>query len=90
MNRIVGVKFHREDSADFGGREYNYFDGTSGFAVGDIAIVVVRDQEKKVIVTSVDVPESKIDERIIPLLKTILKRYVPEESKEKTENTEES
>ena len=79
MKSIIGVKFHKEDSGEFEGREYNYYDGVGGLAVGDIAIAIVREKEKRVKVTAVGVPESAIDERMLPTLKTISKRFEPKE-----------
>jgi len=77
VNKIVGVKFYKEHSGSFEGREYNYYDGLGDLAIGDIAVADVRDKEKLVLVTAVDVPESKIDERILLVLQTLSKRHVP-------------
>jgi len=85
MSRIVGVKFYDKESGDVRGREYSYFDGLGDLEVGDLAVALVRDAEKTVQVTSVDIPESEVDEHVLPLLKTIAKRYVPPE----TEGTQE-
>ena len=84
MSRIVGVKFQKKDTGEYEGKEYNYYDEV-GLSGGEIAIVPFGEKERIVRVTTVDVPESQIDERIFPLLKTITKRYEPAES-EGTDN----
>ena len=81
MSKIVGVEFYNKELGESRGREYNYFDGIGNLAVGDLAVAIVRGEEKLVKVTAVDVPEEKVGERILPLLKTITKRYEPPTAK---------
>lgn len=67
---IVSVQYKRKGSDEFGGRAYNYFSAIP-VKVGDIVSVPTAQGTSIAQVCEVDVPESKIDERIMPLLKTI-------------------
>ncbi|MCL2563102.1 MAG: hypothetical protein FWE08_03605 [Oscillospiraceae bacterium] len=88
MSKIIGVRFCDQETGEPRGRVYNYYDGVGNLAVGDLVVATVRDEEKTVQVTAVDVPESKIGDRILALLKTISKRYVPQESPPETSDEE--
>lgn len=82
MANIVGVKFQSKFTpGEFVGREYNYFSAIK-LAVGDIVVVPTQNSEGIAKVVSVDVPESKIDERIMPLLKTIETKFDLEAQKD--------
>lgn len=75
MNSIIGVQFQSKlDPREFCGREYNYFSAIE-VRVGDIVVAPTAKGDGIAKVTSVDVPESKIDERVMPLLKTIENLY---------------
>ena len=82
MNNIVGVKFQSKTNPEvFHGREYSYFTAIE-LSVGDIVVVPTSNGDGIAQVTSVNVPESKVDERILPILKTIERRYEPDAEKE--------
>ena len=75
MSNIVGVKFQsRHNPEEFGGREYSYRSAIE-LSPGDIVAVPTANGEGVAQVTSVNVPESKVDERILPNLKTIERRH---------------
>ena len=84
--RIVGVQFRNSKLADtsgygeehFSGREYNYFTAID-LQVGDFVMVPTSKGESVAKVASVNISESEIDERVLPLLKTIVKKYEPVE-----------
>lgn len=78
MSNIVGVQFQRDGRPnEYFGREYNY-KTTINLAVGDVVIVPTTKGNGIAKVRSIDVPENKIDERILPTLKTIDRIYSPE------------
>lgn len=67
---IVGVYYKNKYSGEFDGRTYNYFcelDAT----VGDIVVAPTAKGDSVARIAEVDVPESRIDERILPIMKTI-------------------
>lgn len=68
---IIGVNFKDKLTGEYGSREYNYLCDLPGVAIGDIVVAPSVNGDSVVQVCSVDVPESKIDERIMPQLKTI-------------------
>ena len=68
---IISVQFKRKDG-EYGGREYSYTCDVAGVQPGDLVRVQTKDGESIVRVTEVNVPESRIDERILPILKPIL------------------
>lgn len=70
---IVAINY-KNKSGHFGGRTYNYFCDVPGIQVGDIVIAPTATGESEAAITEINVPESRIDERIMPLLKTITKR----------------
>ncbi|NLH02505.1 MAG: hypothetical protein GX488_11655 [Clostridiales bacterium] len=67
---IVSVCFKRKDSEEFGGKAYHYFTELP-LSVGDIIKVPTAQGDSVAKVCETDIPESKVDERILPLLKTI-------------------
>jgi hypothetical protein len=70
---IVGVKYaNGKTPGVFDSREYSYLVAPGlGLKVGDIVPVPVGDGERMAKVTTIGIPESKLDERILPNLKTI-------------------
>lgn len=68
---IISVQFKRKDG-EYGGREYSYLCDVPTVQPGDLVRVQTKDGESIVRVTEVNVPESRIDERILPVLKPIL------------------
>jgi hypothetical protein len=86
MNKtIVAVCFEdRNTPGNYGGKRYNYYTEIA-LNPGDIVLVPFGNKtisplgsnESKALVVEIDVPESRVDERVMPLLKTISKLYVP-------------
>ena len=75
MTNIVSVQYESsEKPGEYRGREYSYFSVIPDLAVGDIVIAPTAKGESMAKVSAIDVPESKVDERILPFLKTIEKR----------------
>ena len=70
MSSIVGVKFQNKFDSTFCGREYHYRTALE-LAEDDLVIAPTTSGERLAQVTSVNVPDSKIDERNMPALKTI-------------------
>ena len=77
MKEIVEVRYIKNGEPS--GRCYNYFTDIP-LSVGDKVICPTRQGESKAVVTAVDVPESKINDRIMPLLKTITERAADTEA----------
>lgn len=75
MARIIGCRFLADGVPR--GIEYSYYDGIGDLAVGELVVAMVGEREKTIQVTAVDVPESSVEERWLPMLKRITKRYSP-------------
>lgn len=71
---IINVIFKNKKSGAFYGNTYSYRCSIEDVQVGDIVIAPTANGDGEVKVVAVDVPESKVDERILPRLKTITKR----------------
>lgn len=71
---IVCVQFYNPDAKAFKGKIYNYF-AEVPLAVGDtvIAPTIYGDELGRVI--EANVPENKVDERVLPRLRTINKIF---------------
>lgn len=67
---IVGVTFKSDKSGEFEGRTYSYYCDIP-VVVGDIVVAPTSRGETVARVCEVDVPLSKVDMRIKPLMKTI-------------------
>lgn len=67
---IVGVNYKNKYTGEFGGKTYNYFTDIE-VAVGDIVNAPTANGDSIAIIKEIDVPKSKIDNRIFPLLRTI-------------------
>jgi len=67
---IVGVNYKNKKTGDFDGRTYNYFCEIDA-NVGDLVKAPTAKGDSLARINEVNVPESKIDLRILPLLKTI-------------------
>jgi len=68
---IIGVCYKSEKTGEYGGRTYNYYTEIA-VKVGDIVIAPTSRGDSVARVCEVDVPISTIDERIEPLMKTIV------------------
>ena len=81
MNKMVSVQYEsKHEPGTFGGREYTYYAGIE-LNVGDLIIAPTRDAYSKARVSQIDVPDGKVDERFVPFMKTINKKWT-EESEE--------
>ena len=72
----------RKNPGEFSKREYGYFSKVQ-LIVGDIIMVPVENGKAVVRVSKIDVDESKIDERIMPKMKTIEELVRPEDKAER-------
>jgi hypothetical protein len=70
---IINITY-RKDSGEYSLGRYSYFCEIPDVAVGDIVIAPTSDGDSAAKVVEIDVPESRIDERIMPRLKTIAQR----------------
>ena len=67
---IVGVKY-KNNAGEYGGRAYTYY-CTVTVAVGDIVIAPTASGQREAMIIEVDIPASKVEKKILPLLKTIV------------------
>lgn len=67
---IVGINYKNKSTGEFGGKTYNYFCELD-VSVGDIVNVPTANGDSVARICEVNVPESRIDERIMPIMKTI-------------------
>lgn len=70
VRSIVGVNYKNKHTGEFGGKTYNYFCELDA-RVGDIVIAPTSNGDSIAKICEVNVPESRIDERILPIMKTI-------------------
>ena len=61
-------------TGEYFGRSYSYFCDIPDVQTGDIVIAPTYKGDTEAQIVEVDVPESKVDERVLPLLKTITRR----------------
>ena len=59
-------------SAQFSGRKYSYYCDIPGVKPGDFVKVPARDGEAVARVAEVNVPESKVDDRILAVMKSVI------------------
>lgn len=77
---IINVNYKNKGSGEYSKRGYSYFCTIPDIKVGDIVIAPTARGENVARVAAVGVPESKIDERVLPLLKTIERRWEDSEA----------
>ena len=77
-NKIVNVQFASKHNPDeFVGRKYSYFTDID-LAVGDVVALPSKNGDGVGMVVDVDVPISSVSAGVLPLLKTIERKYEPE------------
>lgn len=74
---IVEIQYCGEDGAPHGKR-YSYYTDIP-LAAGDRVIVPTYKGDGEGVVCTVNVPESRVDERVLPMLKTITRKAGVEE-----------
>lgn len=85
MNRYVSVQYQKKDSQEvFSGREYTYIDGL-GLMKGDMVVAPTAKGDRIAMVVKVGIPESDIEEGVLPVLKTINTLYPNEEGETEDE-----
>lgn len=67
---IVGIQYKNKRTGEFDGRMYNYF-CTLPVKIGDVVIAPTANGNSVAMIREVNVPESKIDARVMPIMKTI-------------------
>jgi hypothetical protein len=82
-SKYVSVQYQNDNPCDpiYSSREYTYITKLD-LKVGDLVYAPTKNGDNIARVANADVPESKIDERIMPLLKEIERLYEPETAKE--------
>lgn len=68
---IINVQYKNKKTGEYGGRGYSYFCDLSA-KKGDLVKVPVRDTEETALVVETDIPESKVDERIFKVMKSVI------------------
>jgi hypothetical protein len=75
LAKYISVQYARD--GEYAGREYTYIDGTAeGVKPGDVVVTPTARGDNIARVSAVDVPEGKIDERVMPLIRTV-ERFAP-------------
>lgn len=69
---IISAQFKSQKTGAYGGRKYSYVCDIPGVKPGDYVRVPAGDGESVVLVAEVDVPESSVDVRILPILKSVI------------------
>ena len=79
MSKIISVRYKNTKSSDgFGKREYSYYSNLD-VKPGDMVFAPSAMGENIVMVSEIDIPDSRVDERVLPLLKNITRKYEPEQ-----------
>jgi len=76
--KIVAIQYKSKFTGEFGGKVYNYFCSIP-VSIGDIVKAPTSNGESIARICFVDVPESSIEPRVLPLLKTITELAESEE-----------
>jgi hypothetical protein len=76
---IINITY-RKDSGEYSLGRYSYYCEIPDIAVDDIVIAPTSKGDRAAKVVEINVPESRIDERIMPRLKTITQREAPDEN----------
>ncbi|CUP42916.1 Uncharacterised protein [Flavonifractor plautii] len=71
---IVSVNYRDSKTGQFRGRAYSYLCDIPDIQPGDKVIAPTATGENEAVIVEINVPESRVDERIMPLLKTITQR----------------
>ena len=69
---IISAQFKSKKTGTYGGRKYSYFCDIPGVKPGDYVKVPARDSEEVILVAEVDIPESKVDDRILAIMKSVI------------------
>ena len=67
---IINISY-RKDNGEYGIGKYSYLCELPGISVGDIVVAPTTHGYRPAKVVEIDVPESRVDERVLPLLKEI-------------------
>lgn len=67
---IVSVNFMNNRTGRFGTGVYNYY-ATIPLKIGDVVRVPTANGSSVARIAAVNIPESKVDSRLLPILKTI-------------------
>lgn len=71
---IVAINYKSSKTGQFGGRTYNYLCDIPDIQPGDLVICPTANGSSEAVITEINVAESRVEERIMPLLKTITQR----------------
>ena len=75
MSDLIMVQFRsKTEPLVYAGKEYAYRT-LIDVEIGDLVVVPVRNELDIARVSAINVPESKVDERIMPFLKTVEKKW---------------
>ena len=69
---IISAQFKSKKTGEYSGRQYSYLCDLPDVKPGDFVRVPAGDSESIVKVAEVNVSESRVDERIMPLLKNVI------------------
>ncbi len=69
---IISAQFKRNGDGQYSGRKYSYYCDIPGVKPGDFVRVPARDEEAVVRVAEINVPESRIEDRILTVMKSVI------------------
>ena len=84
---IISALFKSKKTGEYGGRKYSYFCNIPGVKPGDFVKVPAGDGESVVLVAEVNVPESRVEDRILAIMKSVVSIVIVEEPAPEQEAT---
>ena len=83
---IISALFKSKKTGEYGGRKYSYFCNIPGVKPGNFVKVPAGDGEAVALVAEINVPESRVEDRILAIMKSVISiaegpERGPEESK---------
>ena len=69
---IISAQFKNKKYGTYEGRKYSYFCDIPGVKPGEYVKVPAGTSESVALVAEVDVPESKVDDRILAIMKSVI------------------
>ena len=81
---IISAQFKRKYDGKYSGRKYSYFCNIPDVKPGDFVKVPARDEEAVVRVSEINVPESRIEDSILAVMKTVIARAEDPDKEQET------
>ena len=69
---IINALFKSKKTGEYGGRKYSYFCNLPGVKPGKFVKVPAGDTESVALVAEINVPESRVEDRILAVMKNVV------------------